>query len=620
MRTIYEENAFRILGVSANASWKTIRDTQQSLRIRAKVGGLGSLDDPLGFLNTVERTESSIREAFNKLENPRSRLHESLFWFSNNTRLDEQALNQLCTNNPKEAIKSWESAKSVTAAANLARLFHAQAVFKDPDANDTKLWFSAFRRWSAILENDEFWDNFADLETKSRFEPAASKGDLNALREESWSLVLDVSSHIIQEAVASCRDDLLHRYLNLIRGSGFPSASVVRLESQVFEPLMAAIKQSANTIGESLSGLDQQLFPEKICDKAYESFRGEILPRIARLTKLVGPESEELKEARATVASCLRNISISYHNEPVNDYQAAENLLKEAQSWGGEDITAEQIKDDLEVASKHAQQERVWGNLKPVETAPSLWTFNGIGAKLYGSLDDDYDEETNSYLSTLYFVILFIPIFPIARYRVVDVGDNAYRFIGKAPLRNLDKGHIALVLILAIIFLATVSSSNHSNYSIPANSSRYPEQTSNTPSVPTSTTPSNHDLTDQSEVDALIPKEIAPPRGEDLKEQIEAARGHLNYMQVELQQLKEKVELYESEIDLYASKIKSFEEGDESIYTMSIEDYRSTIRLHNAKVQLHNSTLNEFNLRYAEYERLLKETNAKINLYNMGGR
>jgi uncharacterized protein YgiM (DUF1202 family) len=83
----------------------------------------------------------------------------------------------------------------------------------------------------------------------------------------------------------------------------------------------------------------------------------------------------------------------------------------------------------------------------------------------------DVDTSNGSYLSTYYFTLLFIPIFPICRYRVIREG-NSYRFLGKAPLRTGDKWHlvIALGIIGWFIISAAISGSSQSSTS---NSSTY---------------------------------------------------------------------------------------------------------------------------------------------------
>jgi hypothetical protein len=86
--------------------------------------------------------------------------------------------------------------------------------------------------------------------------------------------------------------------------------------------------------------------------------------------------------------------------------------------------------------------------LEPVSKAPSLFTLNTFGFKLYGK--SDYDSESDSYMTTHYFVALLLPLIPIARYRVISEDGYSYRFLGKGKLRRFDWIHLA---ILAGIFL-----------------------------------------------------------------------------------------------------------------------------------------------------------------------
>ena len=89
---MYDNNAFRILGIECNADRKTVRDVQQSSKVRAKLGGPINISDPLGFLNTISRDENSIRNAVTQIETPRTRISERLFWFVNINQKDGEAL------------------------------------------------------------------------------------------------------------------------------------------------------------------------------------------------------------------------------------------------------------------------------------------------------------------------------------------------------------------------------------------------------------------------------------------------------------------------------------------------------------------------------------------------
>lgn len=88
-------------------------------------------------------------------------------------------------------------------------------------------------------------------------------------------------------------------------------------------------------------------------------------------------------------------------------------------------------------------------DLDPVAKAPGLTTINGFGFKLYGRSDED--PVTGSFMATHYFVLLFIPFVPLARYRVIREGDSYY-FLGKGRLRTIDKAHLGIAALQVLWF------------------------------------------------------------------------------------------------------------------------------------------------------------------------
>ena len=98
--------------------------------------------------------------------------------------------------------------------------------------------------------------------------------------------------------------------------------------------------------------------------------------------------------------------------------------------------------------------------MERIASPPSLRTINTIGTALYGRRD--YDEATNSHLATLYFVIAFIPILPLANYRVVDASPG-WRFLGKVRLHSGAKLHLwGVVAGLSLWVLVSVLMSRSS--------------------------------------------------------------------------------------------------------------------------------------------------------------
>ncbi len=87
-------------------------------------------------------------------------------------------------------------------------------------------------------------------------------------------------------------------------------------------------------------------------------------------------------------------------------------------------------------------------DMKPVTAAPSMQTINGIGTSAYGSRD--FDPETGTYVKTLWVTVVFIPIVPLAAYRVADAPNGGWYFLGKVPVSGAAKSW-ALFLLLAVL-------------------------------------------------------------------------------------------------------------------------------------------------------------------------
>lgn len=119
------------------------------------------------------------------------------------------------------------------------------------------------------------------------------------------------------------------------------------------------------------------------------------------------------------LAGGLRSIAIELHND-AQQYQLALEAVNLASSLCRDAELKQRIKEDYSTITKHAEYDELTRDLKPISSAPALGSVNGIGTTLYGY--SDYDNNTNSYLTTLYFIFLAIPIFPIARYRVIASG------------------------------------------------------------------------------------------------------------------------------------------------------------------------------------------------------
>ncbi len=102
--------------------------------------------------------------------------------------------------------------------------------------------------------------------------------------------------------------------------------------------------------------------------------------------------------------------------------------------------------------------------MEPIESAPTLFCINGFGFRIYGSRDEH--AETQSHVVTHFLTALYIPIFALGAYRIVEMDEDSF-FIGKEKLSNFAKyfNYLMLFFILsvfgAVSWLAHVDSAGY---------------------------------------------------------------------------------------------------------------------------------------------------------------
>lgn len=145
-------------------------------------------------------------------------------------------------------------------------------------------------------------------------------------------------------------------------------------------------------------------------------------------------------EIRISIAFMLRGISVSMWNVH-HDIDTAIKTITKALSINLTSENKTKLNADFSKLKELKKERDEIG--EPVSSAPSLSLINGCGTTIYGK--------------TLYFVIIGIPILPIARYNCEETF-NGYRFFGKLKLHTWQKvwkygliGYVSFLILKALI-------------------------------------------------------------------------------------------------------------------------------------------------------------------------
>jgi hypothetical protein len=229
----------------------------------------------------------------------------------------------------------------------------------------------------------------------------------------------------------------------------------------------------------------------------------------------------------------------------------------------------------------------VFGALQPIASAPSLRTINGIGFRLYGR--SDHDPESNSYVTTHYFVALFFPVFPIARYRIIDAGGNGYRFLGKLPLRKMDRWHLGIVAaaIAAMMFSAMSSEPNSSS--------------------PATTT---------SQTSGLAVSASRASQLSSLKARIDQVRAQTSALESQLQPVIRDLTDLNERLEKLTADLKALDDLKSAGSPINIDDYNAKVEAYNGMLETRKALLFANRDDLQKYEDLSKQDSALVDQYN----
>ncbi len=174
---VYRHNAFRVAGLSVEATPRDISRHTERLRMMQKFNANSGLKTPLALIPAPD--EHALREALHKLHDPEKRLIDEFFWFWPHQLGQcgtDEALAWLSKNDLDRASKKWldmeRSSESYVSRHNLAVLYHCLALdwehlalsrkLNEKEANTLQnYWVHAFRRWNDVLQHEFFWSRLS---------------------------------------------------------------------------------------------------------------------------------------------------------------------------------------------------------------------------------------------------------------------------------------------------------------------------------------------------------------------------------------------------------------------------------------------------------------------------
>jgi hypothetical protein len=345
----FQTNAYRVLRAPAASTASEMHHAAIAIR-RAVTLGLATLTaEDIPTLGPLSRSETALREAIGRMENPAQRLRDRLFWFHGTPTIEASTLAPI--------EKAHDN--------SLRDLFASLEASLD----DTTLWTAALRQWhQQVVSQPDYWACILRIEEQGGFEPIAHSSELADLRRNALAYAAEPIEMAARDALATGNLTAVQRTLaalNQLHDTG-PWAEASSRE--LISPLVNRVHDTSQAVKDELhtrivykSGFGSDNLP--ICDEQLKAFRNQIEPAVNTLIVILPPEQEDILVLRGEAASALHRIAICY--TWADEYALAEDLCHEAISLVRDTVAAIGIEGTIGDIHDDATKQRVERSIPP---------------------------------------------------------------------------------------------------------------------------------------------------------------------------------------------------------------------------------------------------------------
>ena len=361
---LYRRNAFRVLGLSVNATGAEVRRRQSQLMMSQKLG-LSLFKGGSGYLSLdVRPSEDDIRRAVQRLHDPETRLLDELFWFwPREDGSGEDGLKLLAEGRVTDTVSFWleherEGGSDGSCKHNLAVLCHALALDfehkgaaepltrREREACDS-YWENAYKGWGTLFDDGDFWRRLAnrmrDLDDP-RLTPELAQRIRNCLPKA----ILLVNARMAVRAAERSKEKAASRHLHIMRGSLFDQSLVGETLRECLSDLRQRIKMSAEAAEKEAEE------DPKNANRVAWDFLNTSKSLLATVGLLL-PEGDPLREAvHDEVSNRALRCQITYATK-TEDWCESQKILDAALPLAQSASMRNQLEDNIEIVKNNSK-------------------------------------------------------------------------------------------------------------------------------------------------------------------------------------------------------------------------------------------------------------------------
>jgi len=594
----YQNNAFRVVGLTSDVSIKEITQRVNEIRVKKSLDMNVSYKIDFSWMGSIDRSEQSVINALQRLENPISRLKEEVFWFWVETDTDREAFSYLIAGNRQAAHELWKSViashiqedEKVSALVNQMILSHSSVIGREIDLKykedvytkavcpkcnmqfgheyrfciecgnklkeirventstkkrninlsdaHWKNWRFAINRITQIAENEYFWKKTREKADKIN-DPRLSIGSIQEIRDNFLSDIASPNFRFLSQSLVSKDYERTKQHAALLNGSSFLYEYLRKGFNEILASHITLIDRHCRNSAKELMDFDQSERKSiKTVADIYSKLEKNVSGTIAEGNLIDFNCISDYGLARDRLAGSVKNMAIA-----LNNFLVADKAMTPKNRERGYQKAHEMVKKALEYAGSQYTKQKF---AKDEELVKNNMEIECVNRSYY---------ERNA----------------------------TYSPSGESSSGSNWKSVLGWVVFIGFIIIASYLGDNSSNTTTSKSSSSYKSQSS-------SSGTSISQL--KNKIDVLAAS-------------INQKRSRILEMEAILKPKAARLETLKSEIANLESRVNSAWFGKNKI----IDEY-------NQKVNQHNYLLESYNSQYYEYEALFKEVERDVSTHD----
>lgn len=185
----YQNNAFRVLGLLPSASMSDIMRRANEIKVKRSLGVNIEYECDFSWMGTLDRSEESVINALQRLEDPILRFKEELSWFWVYTDIDKKAYAFLSQNQRKSAHDIWSERTSEYGPPGIGK---GSAFF-----NQAILAHSSVIGKESLVKYDSGPESGQKKTSAKKKEPTCPK--CHKTYDSSWKICLDCGAYLVMD-------------------------------------------------------------------------------------------------------------------------------------------------------------------------------------------------------------------------------------------------------------------------------------------------------------------------------------------------------------------------------------------------------------------------------------